>query len=288
MPSLKTAVGTAHYAVLIPSRGRPDVLAKAFQKMPWLDTPDTIIGVQYDEWPEYAPLMERLQVRTKTYANPKGSVAVAREELRKAAMMTPFTHYVVTDDNALHPSRQSLENLVRATAEWPDGVCTMAGMHNTAAHFDRGKLHLAREIYGLRSYPAVAMIFQCYPHVLYEAYRYPPDAFGLDDRHFYLWCIDRGITSFRVCMDAPFTKSRYQKGGQGSIEERMVKNGLAIARLAIDFPRMVGATGTLRIPWQFILKMKRGTTADRLPGGAMRKESALIKPTTVRVRKTTH
>jgi hypothetical protein len=133
------------------------------------------------------------------------------------------------------------------------------------------------------------MIFQCYPRDLYEPYVYPDEAFGLDDRHYYLWLLNRGHANFRVCMDAPFTKSRYQEGGQGPVDMRAEKNGKAIARLAKDFPKLVGAQGTLRIPWQLLIDAAANggiITADRLPGGAMRKESTLQKkPPVVMIRR---
>jgi hypothetical protein len=252
------------------------------------------------EWDAYAAVREEFsKVAWRGYSpefeNPTGSVAVAREWLRRsAAGFVRYNYYVVTDDNAVHASEQALVNLVRATDEFPDDPVVMAGMHNTAPHFDRGKIKLAKTVNGLRSYPTVAMIFQCYPHALYSRYQYPVDAYGLDDRHFFLWCIANKVKHFRVCMDAPFTKSRYQEGGQGPVEERMTKNGLAIARLATDFPKLVGATGTLRLPWQFLLKMQSGHTADRLVGGSMRKEEALthalppVTSTRVRVRVRRH
>lgn len=268
------------YCVLIPSRGRAELLGRGLSKMPWLDDPDTIIGYEAKEHEMYQPIFRQYpNCRTIRYANPMGSVAVAREHLRAYAVKEGYDWYVVTDDNAIHKSQMAVHNLVRCAAEWVGQPVIVAGMHNTAMHFDRGKVLSQTMVNGLSSYPSVAMIFQTYPHAVYAAYQYPEDAYGLDDRHFFLWCIARGIKEFRVCMDAPFTKTRYQKGGQGSIEERMEKTGQAIARLALDFPRLVGATGTLRIPWQFLLSMQDGSvTADRLVGGSMRKENALLKP----------
>jgi hypothetical protein len=218
------------------------------------------------------------------YENPLGSVAVAREQLRRIAVLHRYAYYVVTDDNAVHRNEQALHNLVQCAAEWPTKPVIVAGMHNTAIHFDRTKLHQKEIVNGITSYPTVAMMFQVYDHDLYKTYTYPEDAYGLDDRHLVLWAISKGVREFRVCMDAPFTKSRYDKkkgevaGGQGTIPERMQKCGLAIARLAEDFPTYVGATGTLRIPWSFILDMVSGYTADRLVGGAMRKAEAIVSP----------
>lgn len=293
MPSVSTHYGTATYQVLIPTKGRDVAVARMFKKMPWLADPGTVIGVDAADWAAYGgSRVAHPQCTWVKVVNPAGSVAVAREQLRAwATVQRPTDYYVVTDDNAVHGSHQALEHLVRCLHEYQGSVgrpAIVAGMHNTALHFDRGKIKYAKTLWGLRSYPAVAMIFQVYPHVLYAEYRYPADAYGLDDRHFFLWCIARGVTDFRVCMDAPFTKSRYQDGGQGTIRERMVKTGHAIARLAVDFPGLVGATGTLRIPWQFLLEMGQDGDADRLVGGAMRKETSIIKKKTgvpVRVRR---
>jgi hypothetical protein len=294
MPTVTLTNGTTvTYAVLIPSKGRAKQLIRTLNKMPWLRTPDTFLGIQEDEFDEYLAAFVAANVLMRQfqlvyYQNPLGSVAVARERLRRRAVEKAYDFYVVTDDNAAHPSEAVLTNLVRAAAEWPASPCIMSGMHNTAEHFDRGKLKHAKTINGLRSYPSVAMIFQCYPHDLYADYVYPEQAFGLDDRHFFLWALSQGVTQFRVCMDAPFTKTRYQAGGQGPVDARAEKTGRAIARLATDFPKYVGACGTLRIPWQLLIDaaMTGGTIhADRLAGGAMRKESALTHKRVVRVRR---
>lgn len=271
--------------VLIPSYNRPSVLLRNLRKMPFLNMPNTLFAVHSDEWWKYtdcrrtAPRAGWIEVK-----NPSGSVAVMREALRRTALRAdnlghpdiPIQYYVVTDDNATY-SEESLDHLVTCARTFPRRPCTVAGMHNTAPHFDRRAIEQTKEEHGgVASYAVVSMMFQCYPRDLYEKYRYPPDAYGLDDRHFYLWAIDQGVREFRVCMDAPFNKARYQEGGQGTVIQRALKNGRAIARLATDFPDLVGAAGTLRIPWQLILGMKAGSIPDRLAGGSMRTESRIL------------
>jgi hypothetical protein len=282
------------FCVLIPSRQRVAVLEKTLRKMPWLNNPDTFIGFEHLEYDAYEAMLTRVAPRVMRikYDNDLGSVALAREALRVEAIHYRYAHYVVTDDNAIHQSESALYNLVRCAAEWPTKPVIMAGMHNTAPHFDRGKIARKKTVLGLTSYPTVAMMFQVYSHGLYSMYRYPERAFGLDDRHLALWALEHGVTDFRVCMDAPFTKSRYGKkdgvvqGGQGTIEERMIKCGWAIEQLAHDFPKYVGAVGTLRIPWQFLMSMVDGHTADRLVGGAMRSTDAIVRrPVRVKIRK---
>lgn len=279
------------FAVLIPSKGRADQWRKTLDKMPFLNCPDVFLGVETKERAAYLDACCAAgpwRGRIVTYDNPAGSVAVAREHLRVAAMEFSYGFFVVTDDNARY-TQESLANLVGASRalNMSSTLRVMAGYHNTAVHFDRGKIKYATTTQGYRTYPSVAMIFQCYPRELYEAYTYPPDSYGLDDRHFSLWALTKGA-EFRVCMDAPFTKTRYQAGGQGPLDARAMKTGLAIARLATDFPNLVGAVGTLRIPWQFLLDARAAgqMTGTRLVGGAMRKERDLQRPTVVvRVRR---
>jgi hypothetical protein len=289
---------TYPFAVLIPSRGRADVLAKTLKRMPFLNSPDTFLGIEYGEWSDYEDVFADYADKPYIvqYHNPEGSVAVARENLREAVVRhgTSYRYVVVTDDNARY-SREALYNLVATAAalphrsEFADGRWNVvAGMHGTAAHFDRGRLHTATTHLGFRSYQQFGMIFQCYPMSLYQHYSYPPDAYGLDDRHLILWLLDRGLPAdaFRVAMDAPFTKARYMTGGQGNTHERAIKCGKGIARLAADFPLLVGAKGTFPIAWQTAVALRDGKAVDRLAGGAMRKESALVeKKLTIRKRK---
>jgi len=291
--------GEVNVAILIPTRGRAAYVARTWKKKMFLNHADVHVGIEHSEKRVYADALPDFnKIKPIFYSNPLGSVALAREQLRIAATCartyggdgTPkrkYDFYVVTDDNATF-DRDSLHCLVHAAATSKPKPVIMAGMHSTAPHFDRGAIAKGTwthppiaEMNGreVRSYATVAMIFQCYPHSLYAQYRYPPDAFGLDDRHFILWCVSQGLTRdrFRVCMDAPFSKSRYQAGGQGALTARIKKNGAAIARLAADFPDLVGMAGTLPLKWQFMFKYLAGETADRLPGGSMRKEARLFE-----------
>lgn len=274
--------------VLIPTAGRARLLARALRgRMAHLDHEAVVFATHVDQFRDYQECI-RLTPRAHWYmvANPTGSVAVMREALRQVAVIDHGVDwFVVTDDNAVFTDT-ALHNLVECARCYPHQPATVAGMHQTAAHFDRRLIATTRKSFGgMDSYANVSMMFQVYPRSLYEEYSYPPDAYGLDDRHFYLWAVNRGVQHFRVCMSAPFNKSRYQEGGQGSIVDRAKKNGLAIARLATDFPELVGAAGTLRIPWQLILGMRAGVTPNRLAGGAMRTESRMLtKHLTARVR----
>jgi len=279
------------FAVLIPSRLRGDLLRKTFAKMPFLDSPNVVIGTEPDM--SYDWLRDRACIRYR-YPNPKGSVGVAREALRNYALkeFPDAQWFVLTDDNASY-TQVSLMNLVRAahvTARFYEREIFMAGMHSTAPHFDRHAIAASKEQVGDANqkytiYSAVGAIYHAVPRSWYERYSYPPQCFALEDRHMFMSAIKQGFRygDFRVCMDAPFSKSRYQEGGQGSIVERMMKCGWSIEQLAHDHPEYVGAKGTFPTPWKFILDMAAGGTADRLVGGAMRKGADIVSPKTPRL-----
>jgi hypothetical protein len=271
-----------NFAVLIPSRGRGALLQKTFRKMPFLSQRHVVIGIEVDEEKDYLWLSHE-KCHTIQYNNPTGSVGVARDKLRGFALerFPEAKWFVLTDDNASF-TEQSLLNLVKAANDWQfvHGRTTfMAGMHSTAPHFDRHAIAKGKEtLNGLTSYPTVSAIYHAVPRKWYRTYEYPKRCFALEDRHMFMCGIKAGMRfgDFRVCMDAPFSKSRYQQGGQGSIEERMFKCGWSIEQLAHDHPEFVGARGTFPTPWQFILDMASGHTADRLIGGAMRKGAHIV------------
>jgi hypothetical protein len=294
-------------AVLIPTRGRADYLLKTWKKkMSFLNDSDVFMGIEHREKDWYTEFrISYPNVSYVYYTNTSGSVALAREILRARVVNAGKTQgnqfktrerpiydwFVVTDDNAIF-TQESLHNLVKTAASWHHYNAVFAGMHNTAAHFDRNLIKHAVKMGGYESYAGVSMMYQVYHRSLYERYSYPMEAFGLDDRHLILWAIKNGglrRDDFRVAMSAPFTKSRYQEGGQGSIEQRAEKNGRAIARLATDFPTLVGMAGTLRLPWQMIFKAAGDDfEMDRLAGGSMRKEEELFsqpKDMSVKIRR---
>ncbi len=274
------------HLVCIPSAGRPEVLAKTLRTQPFLNNASTFIGVDNREAKAYQDMLRVFgaNVRLVTYDNPLGSIAVCREALRKAAIEAiPIGQLhkfwiVVTDDNAVYTDT-SLKALIATARAWREKPCIVAGMHGTAKHFDRHRLSEMEVCNGYPSYPQVAMIFQVYPATLYAEYSYPPDVYGLDDRHLAFWAIaKKGLrrSQFRVAMNAPYRKSRYQAGGQGDMRARARKTGLAIARCALDFPELVGTRGTLPTPWQVIFALAEGKHVDRLASGSMRREDALI------------
>ncbi len=283
------------FAVLIPSRGRWDVLRKTLERQPFLNDTATYIGIENDEYREYMRVLTdqklRSTMRTVTYNNKEGSVGHAREQLRLQATWDKYEWYVITDDNAQYTAA-SVNALVQSAEAWriKTGKLTfMAGMHSTAMHFDRNLINKKQTVDGWTTYPGFGFIFHAVHHTWYAKYSYPRDCFALEDRHMMLSAIAAGHSEFRVSMDAPFSKSRYQLGGQGDISKRRWNCGKAIERLAHDFPSEVGSRGTLPLPWQFIIRLRDGATVDRLVGGAMRKgeelEQSVRRPMKARIRK---
>lgn len=291
---MERTIRPVSFAVLIPSRGRWDVLGRAFERMPFLNRPNVYLGVDTDEYREYTarlPARSLLRARIVNYSNKEGSVGFAREQLRKAATVDKYAWYVATDDNAKF-TEESLIALVQSAEAWAlktEKLTFVCGMHSTAAHFDRTLIKRKETVDGWTTYPGINFIFHAVPHAWYAKYSYPRGCFALEDRHMMLSAIDAGHREFRVCMDAPFSKSRYQHGGQGDITKRQWNCGRAIEQLAHDFPAMVGARGTLPLPWQFIIKLRDGMVVDRLSGGAMRKGADLeVKPKTMTIRRRGH
>ena len=263
---LKSRQSTRRYAVMIPTKGRSDRIQKGFRKMPFLNDGRVYVGVEHREIEDYKSFMDE---------NPK--VSFARQQLKCSADMNhSHRSYIFTDDNAVF-TETSLHSLLNAHKDCTTDTapCVMAGAHSTSAHFDRHRRKLMETHNVTQSYPQPAMIFYCVSTEVCKDYIFPHDTFGLDDRHFFLWLMSKGIRDFRVCPDAPYTKSRYQKGGQGTIQERMLKCGRAIEKISRDFPEWAGSSGTLRLPWQLILDTLSGKTPDRLAGGAMRSETKL-------------
>ena len=294
----KTNDSIVRYAVAIPTRGRASILARGLNgPMSFLTKAEGVffaISKNDPQHAEYVKLFAQYpsihvleywdQSRHRQTAmsafteSLPGSVGWAREQLRARILeLGKYDYLVMTDDNARF-KEPALRALVGSTFLWErkfDRWCFMAGMHSTAAHFDRNAIGQKKRIGGYDSYPTVAMIFHCVSTAWLRNYRYPGDCFALEDRHMIFTAIRNGVRDFRVCMDAPFTKPRYQEGGQGAISDRMWKCGKSIERLAHDFPEYVGAKGTFPTPWKFIMEMADGGIVDRLPGGAMRRTETL-------------
>jgi hypothetical protein len=242
------------YAVLIPSKGRPEVLLKTLRAQPFLNRPSTFIGLEQKELKAYRHVRkEFFKVTYVVYDNPVKSGTLARELLRQSATEKKFDRYVLSDDNTRFTER-SLENLVRASFVYPTQPCIVAGMHGTAEHFDSGRIKKSTETHdGLRFYKKRSAMFWAIPHSLYSKMKYTVDEGCMDDVQVTFAGYDRGITALVVCMDAPFQKKRYSPGGYGGIGERVRKVGIAIQRFAKTHPQYMEKV-RVTFPWTQIEK----------------------------------
>jgi len=242
------------FAVLIPSKGRPEVLLKTLRAQPFLNRPSTFIGVEEKERKKYLPVRREFdRVTWITYENPYGSGTYAREMLRQEATEVKFDRYVVTDDNTRY-TEKSLKNLVRASFVYPIQPCLIAGMHGTAEHFDSGRIKKGVETHdGLRFYKKRSAMFWAIPHTLYNKMRYVVDEGCMDDVQVTFAAFDMNLTAQMVCMDAPFQKKRYMPGGYGGIGERVRKVGIAIQRFSQTHPQYMEKV-RVTFPWTQIEK----------------------------------
>jgi hypothetical protein len=244
----------APYAVLIPSKGRPEVLLKTLQSMPFLNRPTTFIGIENREKKGYKKVRKQFgKIVWITYDNPVASGTYAREQLRQVATRVGFKFYVLSDDNTRF-DELSLHNLVRGAMVYPTQPCIVAGMHGTAEHFDSGRINRTTETHGnLRFYKKRSAMYWAIPHSLYSKMAYTIDEGCMDDVQVTFAAFDAGITAQVVCMDAPFQKKRYNPGGYGGIGERVRKVGIAIQRFAKTHPQYMEKV-RVTFPWTQIEK----------------------------------
>ena len=244
----------APYAVLIPSKGRPEVLLKTMQAMPFLDRPTTYIGIENRERKGYRKVRDEFKyVSWVYYDNPVASGTFAREQLRIRATHDRYDYYVLSDDNTRFTER-SLTNLVRGAIVYPIKPCIVAGMHGTAEHFDQGRIKKGTITHGgLRFYKKRSAMFWAIPHSLYVKMKYTIDEGCMDDVQVTFAGYDHGVRHLLVCMDAPFQKKRYNPGGYGGIGERVRKVGIAIQRFAKTHPQYMEKV-RVTFPWTQIEK----------------------------------
>lgn len=244
----------APYAVLIPSKGRPEVLLKTLQSMPFLNHGTTYIGFEKKEFKAYKKVSRMFpRIHWCIYENPVASGTFAREQLRRIATRDGYAFYVLSDDNTKF-TEKSLRNLVRGAMVYPEQPCIVAGMHGTAEHFDSGRIKKGTETHGgLRFYKKRSAMFWAIPHSLYSKMKYTIDEGCMDDVQVTFAGYDAGITALVVCMDAPFAKKRYNPGGYGGIGERVRKVGIAIQRFARTHPQYMEKV-RVTFPWTQIEK----------------------------------
>lgn len=248
---------TRRYAVLIPSKSRPDVLRKTLEKQPFLDRPNTYIGVQEDQWKLYRPVRKDFShIQWISFANPTASGCVAREKLRASATAVGYHRYIPTDDNCRF-TEESLQNLIRASFVYPTQPCIVSGFHGTAPHFDAGKIKKAVRHGGLHFYEKWGAIFWAIPHSIYSRMAYPPDGGRMDDRFVSFAALRLGVSSWVVCMEAPYIKATRQSGGYSGAG-RSLMMGQSIVALSRDYPEYMSKI-VVSFPWQKIIENARAT-----------------------------
>jgi hypothetical protein len=256
---------TPKYAVMIPSAGRASVLFDTLKRQPFLNASNVYIGLQSEQLKEYRKVIKTFdRCNFVTYQNPFGSTCVVREYLRQAAVHDGHDVYICADDNT-HYQKQSLDNLVRASMVYNSGgrgpavVGGMQGSTSMAAKPTRFDEAYAKKsghtIDGLRFYRKIGMMFWAFPHELYSRIRYIEKPFpprvnpgAMEDHTAALGCLKLGCTTFVVCMDAPFQKKRFQKGGSGNPVARAQKIGHAWYRLGELYPDYMGE---VRMVWPY-------------------------------------
>jgi hypothetical protein len=251
---INTHNGPVEVAHLVPTRGRAELMMKNMLKMQevW-NRVGTYLAIERTEEKAYSKVIEMLPlVKVIWYRMSQPTVGFALDVLRKRATDFGYDYYVMSDDNCVF-TKDSFKNLVRATAEWPHPV-HMAGAHGTAAYFHKRRMRLTmKEVNGIRSYDQMTWIFRCVSHDMYKDFSYPQDLPCYADRYFTMWLMKQGVQYFRATPDAPFTKTRFQKGGIGRKEDRRHTSPGA-ARILIDFPDVMQHL-EVRFPWQEIRKL---------------------------------
>ena len=244
-----------NFAVLIPTRGRPDQLAKTLEKQPFLHAPHVYIRYHERERKMYRPLRDRYpKIEWIESESSLDNGCVAREDLRRFSTDPGYHWYVPTDDNARY-TEQSLRNLIASAYAYPKQPCIVSGFHGTAPHFDAGRIKTAKLIHGFHYYEKWGAIFWAVPHDVYSHMSYPVDGGRMDDRFVSFAALRRGCTNWVVCMEAPFNKATRQKGGY-SASGRTLMMGQSVVALARDYPEYMEKI-VISFPWKRIVEKVR-------------------------------
>lgn len=259
-----------NYCSLIPTKSRPEMLSRMFRKCPILNSESTFVGIEAKEKELYRPWRNKYGSKCTIVwiNNPEGIVGNAREQLRQAAVSKQeFEAYFLTDDNA-NFSQSSLENLI--TAYYLENLsepCIVSGLGQPALWHQEAisegtvfELSDQKTITTFRSYSTVHWVI---PDFLYSKFSYPKDCFN-DDVYFALWAILRmDFTNFKSCLEAKYTKKRFEPGGSGNKYERLLKMIGGMKMLAEDFPEVATSDWMkTSFKWKQILDYKKGITNE--------------------------
>ena len=241
------------------------MLAGMFTRCPELNNSDTYISLENKEKELYKGCVDKFCDRCTWlyFDNPEGYASNAREVLRMEAVQGRYDGYLLTDDNARFNSK-SLRLLKLA---FETEQCIMAGMGQpTLWHKDAIAVGKKYTIINdqFTTFEAFSSVHWIIPHHLYRDFRYPMNSSN-DDVYFALWAILRkGYTNFRMCLEAKYSKKRFEEGGHGSSNERLKKMALSMYGLARDFPEVADNGWMLtRFPFNTILKSMKEKQGDK-------------------------
>jgi hypothetical protein len=93
------------------------------------------------------------------------------------------------------------------------------------------------------------------PHNLYADFRYPENCSN-DDVFFMLWAIlKKNFSTFRSCLEAKYSKKRFEIGGHGTSSERLYKMASSMLLLSQHFPEVASHTWMqTRFPFRQIVE----------------------------------
>jgi hypothetical protein len=228
------------YAVLIPTRSRPVTLSDMFRRNPQLNRPTTFVAIENREMDLYDLWHRTFGARATIVLldNPDGYAGNAREVLRLATKGR-FQRYFLTDDNARF-SPKSFEILLEAQSL--EG-CIMSGLGQPELWYKDAiavGANYETALGKITTFTSYSVVHWIIPAALYDRFIYPPDIM-FDDNYFALWCILREkYTTFRGCLQAKYSKKRFEPGGHGDGAERLAKMGTGMIQLARYFPEAAG------------------------------------------------
>jgi hypothetical protein len=260
---IKTKKGDVRACLLIPTRGRSELVLKQLSKMEssW-NRSGVYFCIEKSEVKKYRKALQRLpkaeMIVIPTQKTP--IIGNALESLRSHAVgRGVYDYYVFADDNCMF-TREAFNCLVRACHEWGKPV-HMCGFHGTAKHFDARKIRTQlKNKLGLDTYPKFGWIFRCVPHAMVQNFCWPTDRVPCySDRYHTAYLLSKGFFEFRACVQSPFTKKRFVAGGIGERSDRRT-TATGLAQLAGDFPQIFGPH-EVRIPWTDMVNYCRDKAA---------------------------
>jgi hypothetical protein len=127
------------YAVLIPSKGRPEVLLKTLRAQPFLNRPSTFIGLEQKELKAYRKVRDEFwKISYVLYDNPVKSGTLARELLRQSATEKKFDRYVLSDDKKRSAMFWAIPHSLYSTMKYTVDEGCMDDVQVTFAGYDHG------------------------------------------------------------------------------------------------------------------------------------------------------